>query len=133
MGLDNFASRLKDPIWLTPDDYQAFSDAEIDLMGGLFSGNPGSFRGKMYDLLLLDITGVSPLQLWIPPEIVRDMYKALVSCDPAMILSKYQHEFEDREEEYRGPSLEELSTNILELRKFFGVCAERGLGLVGSY
>jgi len=133
MGLDNFASRTVEEILLTQADLRAFSDADINLWGGLYSGDSGSFRGEMYDLLLLDITGVSPLQTWIPPEIVRVMYKGLVSCDPCAILYKYQQDYEDLEQEYRGPSLEELSTNILELRKFFRVCAERGLGLIGAF
>ena len=133
MGLDNYASRFKEDIFLTETDLQAFSDAEINLWGGLFSGDDGSFRGEMYDLLLLDVTGVSPLQAWIPPEIVQEMYQALLYCAPATILYMYQQDFADREEEYRGPSLEELTTNILELRKFFRVCADRGLGLIGDF
>ncbi|NJD58956.1 MAG: hypothetical protein C3F13_09965 [Anaerolineales bacterium] len=133
MGLDNYASRCKDNILLTEADRQAFSDADINLWGGLFSGEDGSFRGEMYDLLLLDVTGVSPLQAWIPPEIVQEMYRALLYCAPATILYMYQQDFVDRDEEYRGPSLEELTTNILELRKFFRVCTERGLGLIGDF
>ena len=133
MGLDNYASRFKDNILLTEADLQAFSDADINLWGGLFSGEDGSFRGEMYDLLLLDVTGVSPLKAWIPPEIVKEMYQTLLNCDPGVILYTYQQDFIDSEEEYRGPSLEELTTNILELRKFFRVCAERGLGLIGDF
>jgi hypothetical protein len=133
MGLDNFASRSKEDVHLTPADLQAFSDANINLWGGIFSGDHGSFRGEMYALLLLDITGVSPLQTWISPEKVGVMYAALAGCEPRAILTQYQQECEDREEEYCGPSLEELTINILELQKFFRVCAERELGLIGYY
>jgi hypothetical protein len=131
MGLDNFASRLAEEIWLTPEDLQAFSDAEIDLCGGLFSGHPGSFRGEMYDLLLLDITHVSPLRAWIPPETVHSIYLALLNCDPGTVLAYYQQVDADLEQEYRGQSLEMLTFEIQELRKFFRVCSERGLGLIG--
>jgi hypothetical protein len=133
MGLDNFASRTVEEILLTQADIQAFADADINLWGGLYSGDHGSFRGEMYDLLLLDITGISPLQTWIPPEIVRVMYAALMSCDPGTMLNRYRQDYEDLEQEYRGPSLEELRINILELRKFFRVCAERDLGLIGVF
>jgi|GEM_PF-613273 len=133
MGLDNFASRSSEVQLLTEADRQAFADAGIELCGGLFSGDPGSFRGEMYDLLLLDITGVSPLQPWIPPETVQVMYDALVNCTPDGILKKYQQVAEDLEQEYQGATLEELTSNITQLRKFFGVCAERGLGLLGYY
>jgi len=83
MGHDNFASRSKEEVLLTPADMQAFSDANINLWGGIFSGDHGSFRREMYALLLLDITGVSPLQTWIPPEKVDVMYEALASGDPS--------------------------------------------------
>jgi hypothetical protein len=133
MGLDNFASRSKDKQFLTEADLRAFSDADIHLWGGLFSGDPGSFRGEMYDLLLLDITGVSPLQTWIPPETVQLMYHALANCSPDALLKQYQQVYEDLEQEYQGASLEQLTTDIVELRKFFRVCAERDLGLLGYY
>lgn len=133
MGLDNYASRSKDEISLIDADLQAFSGADIHLCGGLFSGDPGSFRGEMYDLLLLDVTGVSPLQDWIPPQTVRIMYLALLSCDPNTLMEKYQRCYADLEQEYRGSSLEELTVDIWELRKFFRVCAERSLGLIGSF
>jgi hypothetical protein len=48
MGLDTYASRSPDDIELTEEDIQAFQEADITLCGGLFSGNDGSFRGKVY-------------------------------------------------------------------------------------
>jgi len=56
-----------------------------------------------------------------------------VNCSPDGILKGYQQVYEDLEQEYRGASLEQLTTDITELRKFFRVCAERGLGLLGTY
>jgi hypothetical protein len=133
MGLDIFASRSEEDIMLTTPDLQAFSDAGIDLCGGLFSGDPGSFRGKLYDTLLLDITHVNLYQPWIPPETVRAMYAALLNCVPAALLGTYQEIAASLDCDYTGDSLEELTADILELRKFFQVCAERGLGLIGDY
>jgi hypothetical protein len=133
MGLDIYASRSAEEISLTDADLQAFSDAHIELTRGLFSGDPGSFRGKVYDTLLLDVTHVSLYQAWIPPESVQSMYAALLSCDPAALLASYQEIYADLDQEYRGDSLEELTLKIEELRKFFQVCAGRGLGLMGVY
>jgi len=47
------------------------------------------------------------------------MHEALVRCDPQEFAEDHDERFGD---------VEEAVTN---LRKFFGVCAERGLGLVG--
>src|SRR3990170_4214923 len=101
MGLDNFASRSKEEVLLSGEDLQAFIDADLDLWGGLYSGGAGSFRGEMYDLLLLDATKVSPLQTWIPPETVRLMYEALFSCNTAALLGSYQEIYADLDQDYR--------------------------------
>ena len=118
MGLDTFASRLKDDIELTDEDLQAFNEEKIELRGGIFSGsgNDGSFRGKVYAMMILDITGESLHQGWIPPETVQEMYKALMTCDPQQAFQEYGW--------YNG-----TSEDILELHKFFKVCSDRGLGL----
>ena len=129
MGLDNFASRSKEEGLLSGEDLQAFIDADLDLWGGLYSGGAGSFRGEMYDLLLLDATKVSPLQTWIPPETVRLMYEALFSCNTAALLGSYQEIYADLDQDYRGDSLEEITVKVLELRKFFRVCASEDLDL----
>jgi hypothetical protein len=119
MGLDTFASRSEDDIELNDEDKQAFADANIELGGGIFSGsgNDGSFRGKVYEMMILEITEQSLHQDWIPPETVREMYNALLVCDPiesAETFGRYQ-----------------ISPNeVVELRKFFKVCSERGLGLI---
>lgn len=121
MGLDTYASRSPDDIVLTEDDLKAFADANIELCGGIFSGdgNDGSFRGKVYVMLVLEITDENLAQDWIPPEIVRKMYTSLLACDP--------------EEAIRQYDLRNTASEILELRKFFKVCSERGLGLLGWY
>lgn len=119
MGLDTFASRSEDDIELTDEDLQAFREANIELCGGIFSGsgNDGSFRGKVYVMLITDITGESLYKGWIPPETVKEMYAALLSCDP-------QQHFQENYWHHCMPE------DILELRKFFRVCSERNLGLL---
>ena len=121
MGLDTYASRSPDDIELTEEDLQAFADANINLCGGIFSGdgNDGSFRGKVYVMLLLEITDINLSQEWIPPETVQQMYALLMACD--------------LEEATQEIGLHNTVINILELRKFFKVCSERGLGLIGWY
>ena len=120
MGLDVYAQPGPDQE-LTQDDERAFAAADIELCGGVFSGPSDSFRGKVYDSLVGAITGESLYQEWIPPERVKKMYEALVRCDPQEFDDDHDHRFGDVEEA------------VANLRKFLGVCAERGLGLVGGW
>ena len=117
MGLDTFASRSADDIVLTEEDLQAFAEADINLCGGIYSGsgNDGSFRGKVYTSLILELTDFSLFEEWIPPERVHAMFQALLACLP---------------EEKAPPSHENSDNEIFELVKFFKVCSERGLGLI---
>lgn len=78
------------------------------------SGPPDSFRGKVYDDLIRDITGESLYQEWIPPDRVKKMYQALMKCDPKEMA-------EDDDDEMA----------IINFRKFFKVCGDRNLGLMG--
>ena len=123
MGLDVYAVRSPE-LGLTEEDQRAFEEAAIELCGGIFSGDNGSFRGKVYDMLILDLTGVSLYQEWIPPETVREMAGALQRVDP-----------ETFEKELAGNySWEDYSAHTLEhLRRFFDMCVQRGLGLAGSW
>jgi len=119
MGIDTFASRSPEDIELTEEDINAFRVENIQLCGGVFSGDgsDGSFRGKVYSLLIIEITGQSLTQEWIPPEVVSEMYNALLGCDPDQVIEEFR--------ESNDSSLE-----IIELRKFFKVCNDRGLGLI---
>ena len=123
MGLDVYAVHSPE-VGLTEADVLAFYEAGIELCGGIYSGDGGSFRGKVYDTLILDITEVGLYQHWIPPETVRKMAEALHRVDP--------QEFEkDCAEKY---SWENYSAHTIEhLRKFFDICVERGLGLARSW
>ena len=111
MGLDTYASRSPGDIELTADDQQAFEQAAIELCGGMWSGvgDHSSFRGKVYVDVVDRVAGASLLAEWIQPEEVRGIAAAFERCDPARV----------------------VEAEILELRRFFRLCAERGLGLIG--
>ena len=118
MGLDTFASRSPDDNELTDEDLKAFEDAELSLCGGIFSGDggDGSFRGKVYANSILEITDMSLYQVWIPPETVCEMHRALATYESSM------------EKEAIGSDVTDIE--IANLGKFFRVCCERGLGLI---
>jgi len=114
MGLDTFASCAPGNVVLSDEDEGAFDAAGLELCGGMHSGDGGSFRGKVYAELILDVTGVSLYEEWIPPEVVREMAAALEACDPEAVA-----------EPGTPPGA------VRDIARFFRVCADRGLGLVG--
>jgi len=59
MGLDNVISRSADDDVLTPEDERALNESGISLCGGVFSDGVTSFRGKVYDRFVSEVTGVS--------------------------------------------------------------------------
>ena len=119
MGLDIFAARSPDDIELNEEDLQAFKDADITLVWGIFSsdGSDGCFRGKVYEPVVRRITGVSLYQEWIPPETVVEMYQAFKAYE----ISKWQEDDKQVDPE---------DVQHSDLCKFFKVCSERELGLV---
>jgi hypothetical protein len=120
MGLDNYPARDHQGT-LLPEDKEAFREAGIRLCGGLFSDGTTSFRGKVYNDLVEQVTGVSLYREWIPPETVREMAAALSLRSPeelARILMGEGH-------------TEEHVREMKDLQRFFQICAERGLGLIG--
>jgi len=118
MGLDNYAKRGPEED-LTPDDLAAFEAAGIELCGGIFSGSTDCFRGKVYSGLVTMVTGETLYEEWIPPDRVKRMYEALAGCDPEKVAEEHDPRFGD------------TGAQIDNLRKFFKVCAERKLGLIG--
>ena len=62
MGLDNFA----------------FAESGIDLCGGMYSDGVTSFRGKVYDMFVMEVRGEFLIEEWLPPETVAQM----AACDP---------------------------------------------------
>jgi hypothetical protein len=123
-GLDTFAARTPSGD-LSDADRRAFEEADIRLAHGLFSVNGGSFRGRLYATLVSYITGVSLHQRWIPPSVVREMHIRLDGCDPGKVLQDMKKEV--------WRSRDYTPEDIAELRRFFAICAERGLGLVGWF
>ena len=116
MGLDNYAAR--DPSGeLTLEDVTAFEEADIQLGQGAWG-----FRGKIYDELIYNVTGVSLYQGWLPPEVVRQMWVALERCDPEQVAKETK-------------AYKESITpfDVTELQKFFRVCAVHNLGIRGSW
>ena len=113
MGLDTFAARTPQDEELSEEDSRAF--AGIALCGGLHSGADGTFRGKVYASLIDGVTGVSLYQEWIAPEVVRKMAVAFDACDAERVAVEF-----DR-----------LPVECEHLRRFFEICGERGLGLIG--
>ena len=124
MGLDTFASRSAGDVELTAEDEQAFAEAGIQLCGGMWSGGDGaaSFRGKVYLAVVDRVAGVWLTQEWIPPGEVRDVAAAFERCDPAGVVEASQHDAHPVSE-----------FEIEELRRFFRLCADRGLGLIGWF
>ena len=86
----------------------------------LWNVSPTIFHGKIYKILIQEITGVSLYQDWIPPETIREMSQALADCDPQEAI-----ELTD--------AWERTTYDVIELRKFFKVCADRGLGLINLW
>ena len=125
MGLDNYAARHAEG-GLTEEDCQAFEEAGIDLCGGLESDGTVSFRGKVYNTLVEEVTGVRLYQEWIPPETVAEMAAALNEYT-AEELAEIWDEVDPLPWEDASHSPEETG----HLQRFFAVCAERGLGLIG--
>jgi len=115
MGLDNYAMRGPEEE-LTDDDFAAFQAEAPNLCGGIASSDEGSFRGKLYCILVSEITGEDLHDDFIPPDRVKAMYEALRDCDPGEL------------DCYNRSSID-LETQVAELCKFFKVCAERNLGI----
>lgn len=102
---------------MTEEDLKAFEEADIHLGQG-----HGGFRGKLYQELIFNVTGVSLYEDWIPPEVVRQMWEALERCDPEEVTKKIEV-YNDSNTPFA----------VGELRKSFRVCVERNLGLVSSW
>lgn len=122
MGLDTYAVIPNDP-----DDGEAGGTTAppepfegINLIGGMFSGGGASFRGKCYDGMVEEATGVSLYEEFIPPETVAEMADKL-EANPPKGHRRGMSEDDDDWDEYDGA----------DLVKFFVVCRENGYGLHG--
>jgi hypothetical protein len=119
MGLDTVASRSPDEVELTAEDREAFRQAAIELCGGFWSGvgDPSSFRGKVYVAVVDRVAGASLTDEWIPPEGVRGIAAAFERCDPARVVEQSADD--------ASPVTE---FEIMELRRFFNLCARARVG-----
>ena len=122
MGLDSYASRSPNRLELTAEDEQAFGQSGIELCGGMWSGvgDASSFRGKVYVDVVDRVAGASLMEAWTPPEELRDIAAAFDRCDPSRVVR-----------ESMGDRYPVSETEVLELGRFFRLCANRGLGLIG--
>lgn len=117
MGLDTCASRTPDDE-LTPADKAVFAELDLFLCEWI---RDGCFRGKVYIDVVDRVAGYCLAYGWSTPEEVAEIADAFDACDPDEVVaaSSRDHYPVDRRE-------------VLALRRFFRICADRGLGLVGS-
>jgi hypothetical protein len=119
MGLDSIISRSPNEVVLPAEDRRALNESGIELCGGIGGDGVISFRGKVYDMFVLKVTGVSLYEEWLPPETISEMADALARVDPETIGEQLALS------EYFTPSPDE----VRNLQKLFRLCAQRRLGI----
>ena len=142
MGLDTYAARI--PVdFFDPDldetavDYD-FGCTRRDLWAfrraqrkrerandGYCVFERGYFRGKLYADVIQFVTGVSIYRTWISPETVKEMAEAFARRDPEETIRDFRAN--------ERPIYDHSSAEVADLAAFFKLCADRGLGLVGSW
>ena len=116
MGLDN--------IWMKSKDEQGFVEGEFKICGGVFSGHGNeSFRGKVYNKFVEDVTGISlygytPDTNEISNEVVRDMADGLEATEWR---DSYIENYDIEEQEFK------------DLVRMFRLHADAGHYLVAWY
>lgn len=74
MGLDNY--------WKKNESDNGVIDGDFKICGGICSGNGNdSFRGKVYNNIVSEITGVSLYDEKIPNDIICQMNEKIQNCD----------------------------------------------------
>lgn len=124
MGLDTLVSRSPDDVVLTDEDMAAFVGSGIGLCGGMCSDGVTSIRGKVYADLVLEATGFSLYEAWLGPEDVAKLSCAL-DARSAQDLARLWDGLDG------GGSPTHSSLETANLKMFFDICADRGLGLIG--
>jgi hypothetical protein len=133
MGLDTYLARISNmgekldwgdevPSGLTADDLELFGALDLPLCEWMVDGDTVSFRGKVYIMVVMEVADDTLVQEWIPPAEVAEIARAFEACDPEAVagsLAQFRYEVTARE--------------IRALRTLFTACAQRGIGLVGSY
>jgi hypothetical protein len=116
MGLDN--------IWMKNKDEQGVIEGEFKICGGVFSGHGNdSFRGKVYNRFVEDVTGISlygytPDTNEISNEVVRDMADGLEATEWR---DSYIENYDIEEQEFK------------DLVRMFRLHADAGHYLVAWY
>jgi len=72
------------------------------------------------------VTGVSLYQEWIPPETVREMAAALNRYSARRLARIW-----DKVWPMPWEGSYHSEREVADLQRFFAICAERGLGLIG--
>lgn len=119
MGLDTYAVVVKNSGEYKIASRKPFASIPPVLVGGLLSGNGDgpSFRGKVYNDYVQEVTGESLYQEFIPTEKVKEMANKL---EEAVKERKFA--------EVTNPvSAEEAHA----LTQWFRVCAENGYAVIG--
>ena len=116
MGLDNF--------WKKSKDEAGVIEGEFKICGGMFSGSGNdSFRGKVYNRFVEDVTGISlygytPDTNEISNEVVRDMADGLEATEWR---DSYIENYDIEEQEFK------------DLVRMFRLHADAGHYLVAWY
>lgn len=127
MGLDTYPSHSEDDYDdVTPEDAAAFESAGIDLCGGMCSDGVVSIRGKIYDDIVREVSGESLYTSWLEPEAVARIAQAFAALTPEQLA-----EINDCVRT-RYSDISTSPNEMADLRRYFMICAERGLGLIAS-
>lgn len=119
MGLDIYLSRTPFDISLTPEDRTALSGLRLPLCEWT---DRASFRGKVYLDVVDTVAGTNLGEEWTPPEEVARMAAAFEACDPDEIARASD-----------GAHYAVSADEVRALRHLLRLCADRGIGLVGSW
>jgi hypothetical protein len=102
---------------LSREDEAAFAALDLPLCERI---GDGSFRGKVCDVAVLEVTGMTVYEEWIPPEQVAQMAEAFEACSRERVAEL-------------GSYGSRKMTVARALRDFFRLCANCGLGVWGSW
>lgn len=122
MGLDVFIERegMED---LPSEDIAAFEAlGDLPLMNWDVGDTFIAFRGRPYTDFVLELCHQSLFREWIPPEEVAEMAKAIEDLD-----------YTSQEVQDLLEATEVSEAEARALGQIFRLCAERGLGLHGSW
>ncbi len=128
MGLDTYAVDSFDE---KTGQYNVAEDVgfeKLQLCGGMFSGSGGSFRGKVYNDLIEELTDQTLYEEYIPPHKVKEMYDKL---EAYRMSGKYESEQIISGINADPQGKVELLKEFDDLVEFFRVCATEGYGLAG--